>query len=111
MGDYNKVMLEFEGKMSLAYQKSDRSSLFVTKPAKDNSQVCRILFCFLSLKSCVVNCVQLYNWGVSRAPLARWGYLRSAYGGLCPAHSGDWRVYQPDSQLWLPDYSLTLTCQ
>ena len=39
-------MLEFEGKMSLAYQKSDRSSLFVTKPAKDDSQVCRILFSF-----------------------------------------------------------------
>ena len=49
MGDYNKVMLEFEGKMSLAYQKSDRSSLFVTKPAEDKSQVWRILFCFLSL--------------------------------------------------------------
>merc|ERR1712150_263730 len=90
MGNYDKVMLQFEGKMFLAYQKSDRSSLFVTKPTTDE--------------------FQFYNWGVSRSPLARWGYLRSSYGGRCPTRSGEWKVYQAERQTWRPDYSLTLSC-
>ena len=47
MGSYNKVTLESEGKMSLAYQKSDGSSLFVIKPPNGVMQVWRMFFVFV----------------------------------------------------------------
>jgi hypothetical protein len=51
-----------------------------------------------------------YSWGVSQAPEAKWGYVRSTKSSACPDMAGMWKVYDRISNMWTRDLTLTVTC-
>ena len=70
------------------YNKQD---LFLFKPARESS-------------------LHSYSWGVSRSPLARWGYIRSSLAGGCPDMGGRWKVYDGKMNRWAKDITLVVKC-
>ena len=54
---------------------------------------------------------QSYSWGVTKVPEARWGYLRSHFGGVCPTLGGRWTVYDQNIKRWRIDKTLVIFCR
>ena len=51
-----------------------------------------------------------YSWGLSKAPQAKWGYIRSTKTGACPTMAGRWKIYNKISRRWEEDKRLRLRC-
>ena len=54
---------------------------------------------------------QNYSWGVTKVPEARWGYVRSRFGGVCPTLGGRWTVYDQNIKRWRIYKTLVIICR
>ena len=52
-----------------------------------------------------------YSWGVSQAPKAKWGYIRSSKAGPCPTLAGRWKVFDRHTKRWTEDSTLQIVCK
>ena len=52
-----------------------------------------------------------YSWGVSPAPEAKWGYIRSSKSAPCPTMAGQWKVFHKGTNRWGVDTTLKVVCK
>ena len=87
-GEYKMVSTD---SLNPIFVKKGRRQLFLSKPVSESN-------------------ILGYSWGVSQAPEAKWGYVRSTKSSACPDMAGMWKVYDRISNRWTRDLTLTVTC-
>ena len=87
-GEYKMVNTD---SLNPIFVKKGRRQLFLSKPVSESN-------------------ILGYSWGVSQAPEAKWGYVRSTKSSACPDMAGMWKVYDRISNRWTRDLTLTVTC-